>query len=308
MRRWLSCVIVILLVLTLLTIAASANTSDGVYKINTLVTDDESYIATVATTTGALNLRAEPDKSAKSLAKISDGTKVLVTNLVVDSEAEWTEISYKNQTGYVMTKYLEIVTVLPYSPITSDQKGDEVMAFKRAMRQLGYIKSEDVNQKYDDAMEKALTKLQLMNGLILEPNVVTPKLQAMIAWGMIVKCKSGYLDTATDDESGLTVSLYVWDVSGKMYDMEEAVNVKLAYGTQAAGGFPPYTITVRKTLSSGGPENADPAPNPFNQMWRKTTERLYIYATVTDAAGRSVTACVPYKYSLPPKYFDDSHG
>ncbi|MDR0395715.1 MAG: hypothetical protein LBH66_00260 [Oscillospiraceae bacterium] len=262
----------------------------------------KTLFARVKTASGTLNLREKAENSAKILAKLASNVVVRVVAVMTETEALWTHVVYKENSGYVMTKYLEFITELPYEPIVSGDKGSHVMALKQAMRRLGYIKVADVNTRYDAAMETALAKLQLMNNLPLSPSVVSAETQALLEWGYISKYRSGYLTSATDETSGLTISIFVWDVSGTLYDYDEAVNVKLSYGAQALGGQPPYSISVKKSTSAGGEAYADPISNPFYHMWTKNIDRLYVYATVTDAIGNTVTACAPYKYTLPPQY------
>ncbi len=247
--------------------------------------------AKVATQKGTLNLRAEAKDKAEILDKLPKGS---IVNIVEDA-GEWTKITYKKNTGYVKTEFLEEIEELPYSLLSQGDKGEKVLAFKRALYSLGYIKSEDINSRYDTVMENAVTKLQLMNGVALDPKAVTPELQALMEWGKLVKYKSGYLDTQLDKETGLMVSVFCWDTGGTLFE-DGSVRVKLAFAAQAAGGVPPYTITVEKSLSGKG---GDEITSPFTQIWTKDTERLYIFATVVDAAGNTVTACAPYRYNLP---------
>ncbi|MDR1599195.1 MAG: SH3 domain-containing protein [Oscillospiraceae bacterium] len=288
----------------------AANMGGTVNPMNPFLNPDptaRTLYARVRTTSGTLNLREKAENKAKVLAKLASDAVVRVVAVITETEAQWTQVVYKENNGYVMTKYLEFITELPYSPIVSGDKGEGVLAFKQAMRRLGYIKADDVNTKYDTAMETALSKLQLMNNLPLNPTFVSAETQALLDWGYIAKYRSGYLASATDETSGLSISVFVWDVSGTLYDYQEAVNVELGFGAQALGGQPPYSISVGKSMSASGAGRADPVDNPFYHMWTKTTDRLYIYATVTDAIGNTVTACAPYKYSLPPQY-DGRYG
>ncbi|MDR1262041.1 MAG: SH3 domain-containing protein [Oscillospiraceae bacterium] len=267
----------------------------------------KTLYASVSTKSGTLNLRQKAESKSKVLAKLASGAVVRVIAIITETESQWTQVIYKDNIGYVMTKYLKFITELPYTPLLSGEKSAEILAFKQALRRLGYIKSDDVNSKYDAPMEIALTKMQLMNKLPLNPTVVTADAQALVEWGLICKYRSGYLQSITDAASGLSASIFVWDVSGTLYDADEAVNVKLSYGAQAAGGQPPYNISVRKSLSADGAAYAEMVSDPFYQMWTKSIDRLYVYATVTDAAGHTVTVCAPYKYTLPPQY-DGRYG
>ncbi len=290
MRRLLAIGFVVLLALGMLVLSAAALA-------------EEIHYARVATSQGTLNMRADAKSNAKILKKLGKGTIVQVTG----EDGEWTQIVYKDTTGYVMTSFLkEVGDDLPYTPITKDSAGDTVMAFKKAMYKLGYLKSEEINKKFDAAMEKALTKMQLMNGVELNPGVVSAELQALMEWGMLVKAKSGYLDTEADQDSGLTVSIYCWDIAGTLYEADQSVKLQISYSAQASGGQPPYTITVRKAVAEHGPDYADEVANPFSHIWSPSTDCIYVYATVVDAVGNTVTACTPFRYTLPTRYTDGS--
>lgn len=254
----------------------------------------------VSTEKGTLNMRAEAKDNAKILHKIPRGTIVRITG----EDGNFTKILYKDREGFVKSSFIREIDELPFQPITSESDGDAVLAFKRILHRLEYIKADDINMRFDQTMENALSRMQLMNGVSYDPQTVTPELQALIEWGMISKGKSGYLDAATDAESGLTVAIFCWDTAGTLYEKDSSVKVQIAYGAQATGGVPPYTITVRKSLGAGGAEFGDEVQNPFSHIWSPSTDRLYVYATAEDSAGNTVTACAPYRYVLPARYTD----
>lgn len=263
-----------------------------------LAFQDVIRYAEVATPKGTLNMRSKPQDEAKILKRLPKGSIVRI----LEDNGEWTKVLYEGISGYAKTSFIEEIKEFPYSPLTKEDKGDAVLVFKRALHKLGYLKTEDINTRFDATMETALTKLQLMNGIPLNPEVVTPELQALMAWGMLVKNKTGYVDTATDKGSGLTVSIFCWDSDGTLYEEDQSVKLKISFAAQAAGGQAPYTITVKKSISEGGEQSGDAVTSPFSHIWSKSTECLYIYATVVDAAGNTVTACAPFRYTLPSRY------
>ena len=254
--------------------------------------------AKVATAKGTLNMRAEPKDKAKILNRLPKGTIIRI----VDDNAGWMKILYKGRYGYAKASFLEEIKELPYSIITEGNKGDSVLAFKRALHRLGYLKSGDINTRFDVAMEIALTKLQLLNGVELNPKAITPELQALMEWGMLAKGKSGYVDTAADKHSGLMVSIFCWDSGGTLYDGDQSVKVKISYAAQATGGQPPYIITVKKSLKSGGEQYGDVVSSPFSHIWSKNSDYLYLYAIATDSIGNTATACASFRYALPSRY------
>ena len=264
-----------------------------------------SRYAKVVTSKGTLSMRAKAKKSAKVVKRLSKGAIVTIA----EEDGDWSKIIYKGKTGYVMTKFLEEITELPYGEILFGEKGAEVLAFKKKLHTLGYVKSDDINMTYDAKLESTLLRLQLLNGLAITPGIVTPELQALLDWGMIVKSRSGYINTATDKDSGLTVSLFCWDSDGMLYEADMAVKLKVSFAAQATGGTAPYNITVRKSISgSGGDIYGDIVESPFPYIWGQTSTVLYIYATVVDADGHTVTVCAPFKYQLPPRYDNSGLG
>lgn len=263
-----------------------------------LAEEGETRYATVATEQGTLNLRAEARDNAKVLTKLGKGSVVTI----LDEQGDWTEIVYGKYTGFVKSSFLSVIDDLPYKTLNAGDKGDEVYEFKKALYKLEYLTSDEITIRFDQTMEDALLKLQLMNGLELNPKVVTPELQALVEWGKISKAKTGYVGTETDKDSGLTVSIFCWDSDGTLYEKDKAVKLKISFATQASGGVPPYDITVVKSLSGGGPASGDEVTSPFSHIWGQDTERVYVYATAVDAAGNTVTACAPFRYALPARY------
>lgn len=282
-----------------LPMASASDIEENVDTMTVFQSGEAVRYAKVATKKGTLNMRKKAQDNAEIVYKLPRGTIVQITQ---DLDG-WAQVLYKGRTGFVMSSYIEEYTEFPYSAITKDSDGDAIRTFKKAMYKLGYLKSEEINKRFDAAMEKALVKMQLINNVSLDPEAVSPELQALMEWGMVLKSKSGYIDTATDDESGLTVSIYCWDSDGFLYEKDKSMKLEISYGTQAMGGQPPYAITVKKSLG-GGVDYADEVTNPFSHVWSPTTECLYLYATVIDAAGNTATACAPFRYTLPARYQD----
>ena len=66
-------------------------------------TAKQSPSATKAKAASNVRMREKPSKEAKSLRTLEAGTKVEV---LLRGEG-WTIVKYKNQTGYVMSRYLQ---------------------------------------------------------------------------------------------------------------------------------------------------------------------------------------------------------
>lgn len=260
----------------------------------------EARYARVATEKGTLNMRARPEDKAKVEKKPPKGA---IVHVLEYDGGEWMKILYDGAEGYVKSKFMEEISELPYSRITKEDRGEGVLAFKKGLHKLGYIKSDDINMQFDQVLDTALIKLQLINGVEVSPDI-TPEIQALMEWGMLKKSKSGYVGTETDADTGLTVSIFCWDSDGTLYEADQAVKLKISYAVQAAGGQGPYTYSVRKSLSGGegGEAYGDEVTNPFSHIWDKSTDTVYVYVTATDAAGNTVTACAPFRYVLPERY------
>lgn len=256
--------------------------------------------AEVATDKGTLNMREYARDNANILQKLPRGAIVEI----LSQEGDWAEILYRGNTGYVKASFLQRITNLPYTVITPGSDGEDILAFKRILHKMEYLKSDDINKNFDWKMENALVKMQLMNDVTLNPAAVTPELQALIEWGMIKNGKSGSVDTETDGASGLTVSIFCWDTGGILYDDDKAVKVQITHAAQATGGTPPYTIIVKKSVTGAGEASADYVTNPFSHIIYSNDDVLYVYATATDAEGNTVTACAPFSYTLPSRYTD----
>jgi len=259
----------------------------------------EKMYAKVVTPKGTLNMRSAPQDDALVIGRLPKGAVVTILQI----HDEWMKVLYKGDEGFVKSGFLEMITFAQFAPITKEDKGDTVMAFKRKLQKLDYLKSDDVNKRFDAAMETALTKVQLMNGIALNPEVVTPELQALMEWGMLVRGKLGYIGTATDKKSGLTVTLFTWDTGGTLWEDEQTVDVKISFAAQAAGGRPPYTVTVRKSVSQkGGEQHGDVVTGPFSFIWGPERDCIYIFATAVDSAGNTVTASTPFRYVMPERF------
>ncbi len=267
--------------------------------------DDGSLrFSEIITKSGTLNLRKKADGSSKIVAKLPNQAKVRV----LEKSGDWTHVAFGTKTGYVKTSYLSPIAEIPYETLSPGDKGDKVLALKKQMRKFGYLKSEEVNMRFDPTMEKALHKLQMINGIELSADI-TPELQALIHWGNLRTCKSGYSGTATDKDSGLTVTIFCWDSGGKLYEEDESVKVNINFVAQAMGGTPPYTVTVSKTLDADdGAESGDTVTSPFSFVYKSDCAGVYLWAVAEDANGNKVTTKARFRYKLPERYTIDPNA
>ncbi|GHV26625.1 hypothetical protein FACS18948_2690 [Clostridia bacterium] len=262
----------------------------------------QNRYARVVTDSGTLNMRETISDDAKVLGKIPRGSIVRILN----GAGDWTEVVYKNVSGYVVAKYLDEITDFPYPALKLGDKGDAVYEFKKTISKLGYISSDYVNQQYDDKLARAVAKLQMLNHLPMNPNEVTAEIQSLISWGMISEAKSGPFTAETDANSGLSVAIMCWDSDSMLYKKDKSVKIKINVETHASGGVPPYTTVIKKSL--GKESSGDIVTSPFSYIWKMESTQLNVYAVVTDAAGNRVVACAPFTYAMPTRYlYEDEH-
>ena len=86
-------------------------------------------------------MRKTADKKGKVIAEIPNGTCILVSS----EDGEWCEVSWNNKTGYCMTEFLVMfreadLSLLDYRVLQKGDKGDDVLALKKRLKELGYIR------------------------------------------------------------------------------------------------------------------------------------------------------------------------
>jgi len=239
--------------------------------------------AKVNTTQGTLNMRSQARDGARVVGRLSNGMLVHVHQ----RGEKWSRVSYGSRTGYVMSSFLVMLTELPYQHLQPGDTGAAVRALKERMKDLGYLTRRQVNDKFCADTEKALRKLEMLNGMP-ETGAATPELQAFVFHGSVERSKSGYSASNTHKGSGLTVSIFAWTSGYTLLggDDDGSVEVIIHYVTNVSGGSEPYTVTVRNE----GP--GDSARNPYRINWSPGTPTVYLTATATDDDGNTVSARV----------------
>jgi len=251
--------------------------------------DGTMRFARVNTDKGTLNMRSQAKDSARVVGKLSNNALVQV----LQRGQKWSKVAYNAKSGYVMTSYLTMLQELPYQLLQPGDSSGEVKMLKDRLKDFGYLTRKQVNEKYDDDTEKALRKLELLNGMP-ETGIATPELQAFIFHGSVAKSKSGYTASNTDKNSGLTVSIFAWTSGYTILGGENrgSVEVIVHHVVQASGGSEPYNITVRWTNANGKGSSGEIVKNPFRFNWHPGMPPVYLAVTATDEAGNSVTAQV----------------
>ena len=138
-------------------------------------------VAKVTTARGALKLRSRPDDRARVLDEIPNGTCVLV----LPEGSEWSQVVFGNKTGYCKTDFLTFLqgadpSILTYRVLRKGNRGDDVLAVKRRLQELGYIRSgADLTNIYNDTLAERVTLFQRQTGMT-EDGVASQELQAYL--------------------------------------------------------------------------------------------------------------------------------
>ena len=98
--------------------------------------------AKVMTRKGPLKMRVSASEKGRVLDEIPNGTCILVEQ----EDETWCRVSYRNQTGYCKTEFLILyreadLSILEYRVLNKGDKGDDVLALKKRLQELGYIRN-----------------------------------------------------------------------------------------------------------------------------------------------------------------------
>ncbi len=138
-------------------------------------------IAEVTTAKGPLKLRKEPSKNAKVLKELERGSYVTV----LSQGEEWFEVDDGHTQGYAMAQFLTIcedvsADILAYRTLQNGDHGDDVLALKQRLMELGYYKSgSKMTNRYNDTVVQRIKMFQRQNGLA-EDGVSTPQVQCLL--------------------------------------------------------------------------------------------------------------------------------
>lgn len=141
----------------------------------------DSMAAKVSTEKGALKLRKTAGPKGKVIGEIPNGTCILVTKEAED----WCEVSWKGQTGYCKTEFLILyrgadLSLLDYRVLRDGDKGDDVIALKKRLQELGYIRSgATLTNRYTQETAQRVILFQRQAGMT-EDGVAWQELQAYL--------------------------------------------------------------------------------------------------------------------------------
>ncbi len=152
------------------------------------------------TTSDSVNMRQKPSSSAKLLRRLSKGDTITVTGV----EGDFACVTYAGQTGYVMTQFIHMKTivsptpaptvlVMDYETLVSAEnaseymvlqlgsQGEDVRALQSALTELGFYKG-TITGRFDTATRDAVVAFQSKNRYP-DTGIVDANLQAFLYSG-----------------------------------------------------------------------------------------------------------------------------
>ena len=127
----------------------------------------EEFPARVTTEKGSLKMRKTASLKGKIIGEIPNGTCIMVTN----EAEEWCEVSWNGRTGYCRTEFLVLfreadLSLLDYRVLQKGDKGDDVLALKKRLKELGYIRSNaTLTNRYTEETAQRVILFQRQAGM-----------------------------------------------------------------------------------------------------------------------------------------------
>jgi hypothetical protein len=153
------------------------------FMFMTLSPAEEStgIVAKVTTKKGPLKMREKAGGEGRVLTEIPNGTCILV----LQEDEIGCKVLYQDQTGYCKTEFLTLLreadpSMLEYRVLQKGAKGDDVLALKQRLQELGYIRSgSDLTNVYNDVTAERVILFQKQIG-ITEDGIASQELQAYL--------------------------------------------------------------------------------------------------------------------------------
>lgn len=148
---------------------------------NTEAGNARGIIAKVTTKKGPLNLRAKPGSRGRVVAQIPNGTCVLV----LEEAQDWSLCSWDGKQGYCNAEYLTFLreaslALLDFRVLKKGDHGEDVLALKTRLRELGFIRSGSVlTNVYNDTLSERVAIFQRQVGMS-EDGIASQALQAFV--------------------------------------------------------------------------------------------------------------------------------
>ena len=138
-------------------------------------------VAKVTTKKGSLKLRKTAGAKGRVIGEIPNGTCVLA----IREEDGWCKVRWNELTGYCDTDYLLLyrgadLSLLSYRVLRNGDCGEDVLAMKKRLQELGYIRSSAVlTNRYNAETAQRVTLFQRQTGMS-EDGVAWQELQAYL--------------------------------------------------------------------------------------------------------------------------------
>ena len=130
---------------------------------------------------GPLKLRTEASQKCRVIDEIPNGTCVLVT----EEGESWCRLIYQEQEGYCMTEFLTLLreadpSMLEYRVLKNGDKGEDVLALKKRLKELGYLRSAaQLTDSYTDVTAERIILFLRQTGMT-EDGIASQELQAYL--------------------------------------------------------------------------------------------------------------------------------
>ncbi|MCR4707294.1 MAG: peptidoglycan-binding protein [Clostridiales bacterium] len=172
MRKWFALVAVVIMWLVICSLA-------GAEERGFLL--ESGVVGKVITGKGPLRLRTKADENSTVVTEIPNGTYLLVQ----EEGEKWCLCEWKDKSGYCRADYVTILrdadhALLNYRILRKGDKGDDVIALKERLQELGYIRSGSVlTNVYNDTLASRVILFQREMGMT-EDGVATQETQAYL--------------------------------------------------------------------------------------------------------------------------------
>jgi hypothetical protein len=146
-------------------------------------------VAKVTTKKGPLKMRARASARGRVISSVPNGTCLLV----LEEDENWCLCRWDGKTGYCGTAYLTMLReadpgILKYRVLRKGDKGEDVLALKQRLQELGFIRSgSTLTGNYNDVLAERVTLFQRQAGMT-EDGVASQELQAYAFSDRAPKC------------------------------------------------------------------------------------------------------------------------
>lgn len=138
-------------------------------------------VGKVTTQKGSLNMRRKADAQSAVCTEIPNGACLLV----LEEGQEWCLCQWNGKTGYCSAAFLTIlrdadVSLLDYRMLRQGDQGEDVLAVKQRLQDLGYIRAgSELTNVYNDILTERIILFERQVGMT-EDGVASQELQAYL--------------------------------------------------------------------------------------------------------------------------------